>query len=53
MTKRRPKIKHFNPVIEDYVRHLPRVPLNAPFEPGRFYHVCVLHDDWCNRFSCL
>lgn len=35
--------KFFN----DYVAHLPRVPLNEPLERGRVYHMVVAHDDWC------
>jgi hypothetical protein len=31
----------------EYVRHLPRQKLDAPLEPGKVYHVVMLHDDWC------
>jgi hypothetical protein len=36
---------------KDYLRHLPRVPVNAPFEPGELHHLAVFHDDWCAIFK--
>jgi hypothetical protein len=27
--------------------HLRRVPLNAPLERGRVYHLVIAHHDWC------
>ncbi len=38
-------------LYESYVRHLPRVPLDAPLEGGRVHHLCFHHDDWCQIFS--
>jgi hypothetical protein len=32
---------------QDYVRHLPQVPVDAPLERGRVDHLSFLHDDWC------
>jgi hypothetical protein len=32
---------------QKYVRHLPRIPLNAPLERGRVYHIAIHHDAWC------
>lgn len=29
------------------VKHLPQVPLDAPYERGRLYHMCFHHDHWC------
>jgi hypothetical protein len=39
-----------NPFYQDYIRHLPQVPIDAPPEPGRVHHLCFLHDDWCLFF---
>ena len=33
-----------------YIRHLPQVPLDAPLEPGRVYHVCFHHDPDCGFY---
>jgi hypothetical protein len=33
------------------VQHLPRVPLDAPLERGRVYHVVMAHDAWCAIYS--
>jgi hypothetical protein len=44
-------IRRRNAIIDNYVIHLPRAPLDAPEEPGRFYHICILHDFWCARFD--
>jgi hypothetical protein len=35
---------------QDYVRHLPQVPVDAPLERGRVHHLSFLHDDWCRFF---
>ena len=35
----------------DYIRHLPPVPIDAPLEPGRVYHTCFHHDDWCKFYD--
>jgi hypothetical protein len=34
----------------DYIRHLPRVPLDAPEEAGRRYYTCVHHTVACRAF---
>lgn len=31
----------------DYIRHLPEVPVDAPMERGKVYHSVCHHDDWC------
>ena len=36
-----------NKFYNDYVRHLPQVPLDAPIERGRIHHLVVHHDEWC------
>jgi hypothetical protein len=40
-----------NKFYREYVSQLPEMPLNAPFERGRMYHVAVFHDDWCSIYS--
>jgi hypothetical protein len=40
-----------NRFYEGYVRHLPRVPLDAPFEAGRVYHLVHFHDEHCSFYS--
>jgi hypothetical protein len=35
----------------DYIRHLPQVPLDAPLEGGRVYHMVFAHDDDCAIYS--
>jgi hypothetical protein len=37
--------------FRDYVSHLPEVPVDAPLERGRLYHMCVFHDDWCRFYE--
>lgn len=39
--------KEVNPFVENYVRHLPEIAINTPFEPGSVTHTVVSHDDWC------
>jgi hypothetical protein len=38
-------------LYRDYVRHLPRVSDDAPFEADRMNYVCVLHDSWCRTWA--
>jgi hypothetical protein len=40
------KMRH-NSFVANYVSHLPEIPLNAPFEPGRVYHCAYFHDECC------
>lgn len=35
---------------DDYIRHLPRVPIDAPFEVG-VHHLVLFHDDWCRIYE--
>ena len=37
--------------FENYIKHLPQVPLDAPIEPGRLYHKVIAHDDWCAIYN--
>ena len=36
--------------FDSYVRHLVRVPLDAPFEGGGPHYIARLHDRWCRYF---
>jgi Fe-S-cluster containining protein len=45
--RRARKMDRENKFYEGYVRGLPRVPLDAPLERGRVYHLVVQHDSWC------
>jgi hypothetical protein len=49
--KRRRNTARHNLFYQSYVRHLPEVPLDAPYERGRVYHTCIAHDDWCRFYS--
>jgi hypothetical protein len=49
--RRAARISRHNRFYESYVRHLPRVALDAPYEPGRLYHTVYFHDDWCAIYS--
>lgn len=40
-----------NDFYNDYVAHLPKVPIDAPLERGKLYHVVMHHDDWCRIYS--
>jgi len=44
--RRARKLAHTN-FYEQYVQHLPQIPLDAPLERGRVYHTVMQHDDWC------
>ena len=44
-------IKRRGAHIVSYVQHLPQVPIDAPTEPGRVYHVVVAHDAWCKIYD--
>jgi hypothetical protein len=43
--------KRHSDFYADYVRHLPRVPADAPIEPGKIYHIVCHHDDWCKFYE--
>lgn len=34
-----------------YIRHLPQIALDAPYEPGRVYHTVFQHDGWCKFYD--
>jgi hypothetical protein len=41
---------HLNPVVEQYVKHLPEVGPEIMNEPG-VHHVVFHHEDWCGIFK--
>jgi len=45
--RRAEKVARHNKFYTTYVRHLPRVAADAPFERGKIYHVVFNHDAWC------
>lgn len=40
-----------NKFVNEYVHHLPEVPVDAPVEPGRIYHVAYYHEEWCKIYD--
>lgn len=34
-----------------YIRNLPQIALDAPFERGRVYHTVFHHDNWCRFYD--
>jgi hypothetical protein len=49
--RRAARMARHNQLYETYVRHLPRVPLDAPLERGRVYHMVYFHDEQCAFYS--
>jgi hypothetical protein len=49
--RRARRIAHHNKFYRNYVRHLPRLPIDAPLERGRVYHMVFHHDEWCAFYS--
>lgn len=43
--------KKHDTFYEGYIKHLPQIPLDAPFERGRVYHTCFHHDHWCRFYE--
>jgi hypothetical protein len=37
--------------VYDYVHYLPEIPVDAPVEPGRVYHVAYYHEQWCKIYD--
>src|SRR4051812_14050298 len=37
--------------FEEYIRHLPQLPLDAPRKPGTVEHLVIHHDDWCGFYE--
>jgi hypothetical protein len=43
--------RRHNRVYNDYIRHLPEVPLDVPLERGRVYHLVFSHDPHCKIYD--
>ena len=44
-------IKKHEAYYATYVKHLPRMAIDAPLEPGRIHHIVCSHDDWCRFYD--
>jgi hypothetical protein len=40
-----------NNLYEQYIRHMPQVPIDAPLERSRVYHTVIQHDAWCRFYE--
>lgn len=40
-----------NAFYNNYIQHLPQVPVDAPLERGRVYHAVMHHDAWCGIYK--
>ena len=49
--KRNRILQHYNTLYNEYIRHLPSVPVDTPFEPGEVHHLVIHHDDWCRFYD--
>jgi hypothetical protein len=47
---RRNRDQHNN-LYQSYIQHLPKVPPDAPLEPGGVYHLCLHHDPQCSFYE--
>ena len=45
--RRARRIAQENKFYLNYIQHLPQIPLDAPHERGRVYHLVFNHDGWC------
>jgi len=43
--------KRHNTFFRDYIRHLPEIAVDAPYERGRVYHTVFFHDDHCPFYA--
>ena len=41
------KMQRHNHFYSEYIRHLPNVPVDAPYERGQVNHLVFHHDEWC------
>jgi hypothetical protein len=37
--------------LQNYIHHLPEVPVDAPMERGKVYHYVFHHDPWCTVYD--
>ena len=44
------RAKHDN-IFENYIRHLPQLPLGAPMQPGTVEHLVIHHDETCRFYE--
>jgi hypothetical protein len=49
--RRAEHIKRETNFYESYIRHLPEVPVDAPLERGKVYHIVCHHDVWCSIYD--
>jgi hypothetical protein len=49
--RRAERIKCETNFYESYIRHLPEVPVDAPIERGKVYHIVCRHDVWCSIYD--
>jgi hypothetical protein len=49
--RRRARKMGHNSFVANYVRHLPEIPLDAPYEPGQVSHCVYFHDDRCSIYD--
>jgi hypothetical protein len=49
--RRRRNIEKRSFLYQEYIRHLPEVPLDAPMERGRVHYISFFHDDWCRMYD--
>jgi hypothetical protein len=43
--------KRHDTIFHKYVRHLPEIPVDAPYERGRVYHTVFFHDHDCPFYA--
>jgi hypothetical protein len=43
--------KRHNDFYRDYLRHLPEIAIDAPYQRGRLYHTVFFHDDDCRFYA--
>lgn len=49
--RRAKRMARENKFVDEYVSHLPQVPVDAPLERGRLYHTVMHHDAWCKIYD--
>lgn len=40
-----------NNLYSDYIRHLPKTPIDAPLHPGGVNYMVMFHDEWCRVYD--
>ena len=49
--RRAARIERYNKFHREYLSELPELPVTAPCEPGRVYHLVYFYDEWCSIYS--